>query len=36
MYQKRECDEYDTNDRMVSFKGLLLCDVPSDSEDDKE
>ena len=36
VYQKGECDEYDANYRMVPFKGLLLCDVPSDSEDDEE
>ncbi len=36
VYQKGECDEYDAIDRMVPFKGLLLCDIPSDSEDDEE
>ena len=33
VYQRGECDEYDAQDRMIPFKGLLLCDVPSDSDD---
>ncbi len=32
VYQKGECDEYDAKARMVPFKGLLLDDIPSDSE----
>ena len=36
VYQKGECDEYAAINRMVPFKGLLLCDIPSDSEDDEE
>ena len=32
VYQEGECDEYDAKARMVPFKGLLLGDIPSDSE----
>jgi hypothetical protein len=34
--EERECDEYDPKDRLIPFKGLLLCDVQSDSEEDSE
>ena len=34
VYQRGECDEYDAKERMIPFKGLLLCDFPSDREDD--
>jgi hypothetical protein len=36
VYQRGECEEYDPKDRMIPFKGLLLCDFPNDSEEDSE
>ena len=33
VYQEGECDEYDAKARRVPFKGLLLSEVQSDSED---
>jgi hypothetical protein len=34
--QRGECEENDPKDRMIPFKGLLLCDFPNDSEEDSE
>ena len=36
VYQRGECEEYDPKDRMIPFKGFLLCDFPNDSEEDSE
>ena len=33
VYQEGECDENDAKARRVPFRGLLLSDIQSDSED---